>query len=568
MTSDRTSVLEDKNWNTPPGSDPTANEEEKRWWWSVGVAINPSAYDPNGALYLPTSNLRAADIEPDSSLQVSYTAANGVNTQDYSTPTGTEPECDASGHWSCKNSANIIIYQYNGSLTQSTDASHVGFYEEAVPHYTSDQFTQKVGLSVGQGNQAWKPGSAYVPVYWVVCGSNGGWAFPCSDPASSTNLPVITTENNSQSLTGNAVAEGIIVKDWLSGNANLNADNNHITLDPHTSQPIAPQPSSSGHLVYTYLNDTVYQPGIQILFGYSMALGFVLITPVLILIGYQFIWASWTLGRANAMEAFGRMILSISAIAVSYELAAMLIGLTNTFNTAIVNFHILHGYQPLTIDGQTSSFTLQGQGENDPASFRGIVIPITRWGCVANDFIALVANKFWTDAAGYIPFVGGLAKFIGTIFNAVDVAKHIGEFATLILTIMLCTQVFMRVLLLNYYILTGPIAFGCWGLPGGVGQKVVSSWAKGFVSLLFAQTAQIFVLATFPLILPPFPYFPSDRFGILDVLLQALPRILVLSATIKVPTVMGTGATKAIAQAGTVVGGAVAAAGAAAMQAV
>jgi len=133
---------------------------------------------------------------------------------------------------------------------------------------------------------------------------------------------------------------------------------------------------------------------------------------------------------------------------------------------------------------------------------------------------------------------------------------------------MLCTQVFMRVLLLNYYILTGPIAFGCWGLPQGVVQKVVSSWTKGFVSLLFAQTAQVFVLATFPLILPPFPYFPSDRFGILDVLLQALPRILVLTATIKVPTVMGTGATKAIAQAGTVVGGAVAAAGAAAMQAV
>jgi hypothetical protein len=545
MTSDKTSTLEDENWKKPSLGQTNAIFNEKHWWWSTGVAINPTAYDPNNALYLPTANLRAADIEP---------------SQD-------TPQCDASQHWNCKNGANIIVYQYNGTLTQSTDASHAGLYEEAVPHYSPSQF-REVSPSDFISPQAWNPGSAYVPVFWVICSSDGGWAFPCSDPYSSVNMPIITPDNQSQSLNSNQVDEKTIVKDWLSGNANPDSDNYPIKLDPNTSQPKAPQPTSPGHLIYTYLNDTVYQPGIQLLFGYSMTLGLLLITPVLILIGYQFIWASWTLGRANAMEAFGQIILSISAITVSYELTAMLIGLTNTFNTAIVNFHILHSYQPLTIDGQTSSFTLQGQGENDPASFRGIVIPITRWGCVANDFIALVANKFWTDAAGYVPFVGGIAKFIGTIFNAIDVAKHIGEFAMLILTIMLCTQVFMRVLLLNYYILTGPIAFGCWGLPGGVGQKVVSSWAKGFVSLLFAQTAQVFVLATFPLILPPFPYFPSDRFGILDILLQVLPRILVLSATIKVPTVMGTGATKAIAQAGTVVGGAVAAAGAAAMQAV
>jgi len=197
------------------------------------------------------------------------------------------------------------------------------------------------------------------------------------------------------------------------------------------------------------------------------------------------------------------------------------------------------------------------------------VIPITRWGCVANDFVGLLANKFWTDASGFVPFVGGIIKFIANIFNVIDAAKHIGEFIMLILTINLCTQVFMRVVLLNYYVLTGPLAFACWGLPGGVGQKVVSSWTKGFMSLLFAQTVQVFVLATFPLILPPFPDLPTDQqFGILVIIFQALPRILVLSATIAVPKLMGTGATKAIAQAGTVAAGAVAAAGAAAMHTV
>ncbi|HEX3641575.1 MAG TPA: hypothetical protein VHV10_09815, partial [Ktedonobacteraceae bacterium] len=61
---------------------------------------------------------------------------------------------------------------------------------------------------------------------------------------------------------------------------------------------------------------------------------------------------------------------------------------------------------------------------------------------------------------------------------------------------------------------------------------------------------------------------PTDKFGILNVVFEALPRILVLIAVLAVPKVMGTSATKAIAQAGTVVAGAVAAAPAAAMNAV
>lgn len=541
MTSDTSSMLEDKNWKSPGAFQSKALFTESRQWWSKGVAINPTAYDPNGALYLPTTNLRAADIEPSKD----------------------SPECDASGHWSCPNNATIIVYQYNGSVAKVKDK-----YEEVVPHYTSTQFQEQKGAGgkIGQ-SKAWTPGSAYVPVYWVVCGAQSGWAFPCSDLTSS-GMPVIVPENKSQSLNSNPVNEAVIVKDWLSGNADPKADNSHITLDPKTSEPIAPQPPSPGHLVYTYLNDTIYQPGIQKLFPYSLAFGFLLIGPVIAMIGYQFLWASWTFGRAGAMEALGRMILSVSAIVASYQLAAMLISLANMLNMAIVAFHIKVGYPPITINNEDYLFTLQGQGENDPASFRGIVVPITRWGCVGNDFVALLANKFWTDAAGYVPFVGGIAKFIGNVFNAIDAAKHIGEFAMLLLSISLCTQVFMRVLLLNYYILTGPLAFGCWGLPGGVGQQVVRSWAKGFVSLLFAQTAQIFVLATFPLILPPFPYFPTDRFGILNVVVEAIPRILVLTATIKVPAMMGTGATKAVAQAGTVVSGAVAAAGAMAMNAV
>jgi hypothetical protein len=265
------------------------------------------------------------------------------------------------------------------------------------------------------------------------------------------------------------------------------------------------------------------------------------------------------------METFGRLILSGVAISISWEVASMLISIADQFNNAVVYLHSTLSYPTVNIGGQSSTFTLEPQGEHDPASFRGVVVPISRWGCIANDFVSLLSSKFWTDVAGFIPFFGGAIKFAGNIANAIDFAHHAGEFIVLLLSINLCTQVFIRLVLLNYYVLTGPLAFGCWGLPGGVGQKVVSSWTKGFCSLLFAQTAQIFVLTTFPLILPDFPSLPSDRFGFLSMVFEVLPRVLVLVVTIKVPSVMGTGATKAVAQAGTVVAGAVAAAGGAAM---
>jgi hypothetical protein len=487
---------------------------------------------------LPTLNLRDGDIDPSQ----------------------TRPVCSANNRWSCSNASggqpSIVVHQYQGNFTKNKDGTEV-----TMPTGGPNQVHEQNG-TIWKGKKGWTPGSQPVPIFWVVCDDvGGGWAFPCSDQNASSNMPFITTEKNSQSLDNGQVSEEFIKSDWLSGDANPSTDGS--VYAPAVKNVVQP-----GHLEYTYLNDTVDQSGIQKLSPYMLALGFALIAPVLVLIGYQFLWASWTFGRAGAMEAFGRMILSISAIIVSYQLAAMLISLVDTFNMAIVSFHATVGYPDVTIGNQTSTFTLVPQGENDPTSFRGVVVPISRWGCIANDFVALLSNKFWTDMAGYIPFVGGIAKFIGSVFNAIDVAKHIGEFTVLILSIMLCTQVFMRVVLLNYYVLTGPLAFGCWGLPGGVGQKVVSSWTKGFLSLLFAQTAQVFVLATFPLVLPAFPSLPADRFGLLNVAFQALPRILVLMATLSVPKVMGTGATKAIAQAGTVVGGAVAAAGAAAMNVV
>jgi hypothetical protein len=371
---------------------------------------------------------------------------------------------------------------------------------------------------------------SYLPTYSVFCSNTGSdWFFPCSNVGYSASSE-------------GTIDEGTIRTDWLSGDGGVGP--------------------GSGHLAVTYLDDTVSQPNVQALFNLMLAVGYVLLTPVLLLIGYQMLWASWTLGRANAMEAFGRLLLSIIALTASWELASMLITLSNTFNAAIVFLHVHHPYPTTQINNQSLTYTLDG--ESDPLSYRGIVIPISQWGCAMNDFMKILGQKLLTDMSGFIPFVGGLVKLGLGIYDAVDVFKHIGEFIELIFSIMLATQIFVRLILINYYILTGPVALACWALPGGTGPKVVAQWFKGFCSLLFVQGVQLFILTTLPLIVPSFPSLPSDTFGIVNIFFAQLPRIIVLTAVVQAPKMMGTGVTKAIAQAGTVAGGAVVAVGSAA----
>jgi hypothetical protein len=263
------------------------------------------------------------------------------------------------------------------------------------------------------------------------------------------------------------------------------------------------------------------------------------------------------------MEMFARLLLSIVAVGASYELTTMLIGISNMTSQAVVTLHASLGYPDLKLNGNHLTYTLDGE-QSDLSSFRGIIVPISRWGCVMNDFASILEDKLLTQGLAYIPFVGGMASLAKGITDAIKAFKDIGEFIELLLSINLAIQVFVRIALVNYYILTAPIALGCWGLPGTTGQRIVGQWFKGFCSLLFTQALQLVVLTTMPWLLPSIPQLPTDTLGILYAILSQMPRIIVLLAVIKVPAILGTGATKAIARAGTVGSGAVAAAAGAA----
>ncbi|HEY4033683.1 MAG TPA: hypothetical protein VGL94_06965 [Ktedonobacteraceae bacterium] len=474
---------------------------------------NPTAYNPFAYFILASANL----------------SLDGKNGSIQTGASNDMPTCDPEqSRWTCSNGDNIYLAL---TLESGTFANPFTGNPEEISSSISQAVTTSSSSGGGQGGGvSSQTQTSQEPEYQVGCYNTGSsWVFPCSDSKSGK------------------INEAVLQNDWLSGNSGTGGTEKH-----------------PGHISVTYADETHSQTYLVSLYSLTLALGYTLVTPALILIGYQLLWSSWTFGRVAAMEMLARLLLSILAVSMSYELTTMLIGLSNVVSHGVVSLHASLGYPDVKLNGNNLTYTLEG--ESDPSSFRGIVVPVSRWGCVMNTFMEILLQKVVTDMLAFVPFVGGLLKLAKGIHDAVQALKDLGEFLTLVLSINFAVQVFVRVVLVNYYILTAPVAFGCWGLPGGFGQKVVGQWFKGFCSILLTQGVQLFVLTTLPLLLPDLPQLPTDSFGIFTIILKQLPRVIVLMAVIKVPTMMGTRATKAIAQAGAVSSGAVTALGAAAYQ--
>ncbi len=194
-------------------------------------------------------------------------------------------------------------------------------------------------------------------------------------------------------------------------------------------------------------------------------------------------------------------------------------------------------------------------------------MPMSRWGCAINDFIGIFSASFITNTLGsIIPLMGGLAPLAGHVTNMPDLIHRCAELVLAVLSFLLWVQVFVRIVLLNYYLLMAPLAFGCWALPGGVGQRVVRLWCKGFFTVVFLQVVQLFILTTLPLILPSLPQISGDSQGIMQSLLLQFPLILTLSVVLLVPRMLNTSAGKAFGTAGSMAGGVLSAVGTAASQ--
>lgn len=346
------------------------------------------------------------------------------------------------------------------------------------------------------------------------------WSFPCSDIQSRTGR-----------LQPN---ESIIRQDWLSGDV------------PVVTQNVTIQ--GGGRLFYTYSTDTNGLPQVLALTGPMETLGFFLVMPSIIMLGYQFMLSASTFRYAGSLEGLSRVILGAAAVAVSFQLIDMLIGIQNSFIAGIVALHKEHPYPVIAISGKLIPYQLAGE---PVTSYRGIVMPMSRWGCAINNFIGVVSQSFLINTIGsIIPLFSGLAPLAGRVTTVPDLIQRCSELVLAILSFLLWVQVFVRIILLNYYILITPLAFGCWALPGGVGQRVVLLWFKGFFTVLFVQVFQLFILTTLPLLIPPMPQIYSDKLEIMQSALVQFPLFLTLCVMLLTPWVLGASVGKALGTAG------------------
>ena len=376
------------------------------------------------------------------------------------------------------------------------------------------------------------------PQYTEAC-VQGGLFFTCSD--------VVNPQNGSIQP-----SEKVINQDWLSGDVPIATGFGHTYY------------SAAGHLIYTRVGETFESPEIRKLSGYMEGLAFLLITPSIILLGYQIMLGVSTFRYAGALDGLSRVVLGGLAVAGCYILIATLNSLETIMVAGILILHIEHPFPHITVNGDPVPYMLyNANGPGEPtASYRGIVMPMTRWGCAVNDFIGIFAVPFVANTlASIIPLFRDATHYAGTVTGMGDVIYRIGQMVQMVLSVVLWIQVFVRIVLLNYYILTGPLAFGCWALPGGVGQRVVRLWCKGFFSVLFVQVLQVFLLTTLPLLLPTLPQISADSVGLIQGFMLEFPPILTLYIALMAPRLLGASAAKALGTASSMAGGVMVAVG-------
>ena len=97
---------------------------------------------------------------------------------------------------------------------------------------------------------------------------------------------------------------------------------------------------------------------------------------------------------AGALEGLSRVALGGLAVGVSFELVHMLVSFENSVTAGIIALHDEHPFPKTMINGTLVPYILAG----DPAtSYRGIVMPMSRWGCAVNNFMGIVSVSFVTN---------------------------------------------------------------------------------------------------------------------------------------------------------------------------
>src|SRR5205807_6732320 len=118
--------------------------------------------------------------------------------------------------------------------------------------------------------------------------------------------------------------------------------------------------------------------------------GFLIITPSILLVGYEIMVGAATFRYAGSLEGLSRVLLGGLAVAISYAIVQMLVSFETLVAAGILVLHAEHPFPRVTVNGLPVPYMLSNTTRPEPIiSYRGIVVPLSRWGCAVNSFMGI-----------------------------------------------------------------------------------------------------------------------------------------------------------------------------------
>jgi hypothetical protein len=250
--------------------------------------------------------------------------------------------------------------------------------------------------------------------------------------------------------------------------------------------PPCPTYSPDAHDFMTGDNGIVFQFPAELTTGNTVvqaalaavqAIAFACIAPIIVLIGLNVMSGAITTRFANAVEALSRLVPVGVGIGFSMELVKFVFNLEGALTQVLKSFFSNVDISAIIVPASSWQGTLilflsLGIGLVVAKSFAPLLIEVLGTGVTVGVFIAVAA-----EAGIYTTLLVMIPKLVLVVFAMV-----------------LCVQILMRIVLVNFYIIMSPLAFVASVLPGRDGVNFTREWITGFLSLVATQFAQVIVL--------------------------------------------------------------------------
>jgi hypothetical protein len=223
-------------------------------------------------------------------------------------------------------------------------------------------------------------------------------------------------------------------------------DANHGSANPNTGSIKIPFGLSS-LVAFTAPKYTVDAPGMGFIWLSMVGVVDIFMTLMFTLTAIRVMVSGSVFRYADVAEAVPRMLLALITAHISFAIIGFFLGLNNALCNALL---VYAGEVKLPMQ------------VNDIFNF-GTAINFSVWNMVTGD-------------ASYV-----LRFIIQVCFFLVK----------LIMTLMFISQMVIRIIMIDLYIIFSAPCIACSALPGRAGQPVTRMWLQGFLTLAFVQMVQV-----------------------------------------------------------------------------